>query len=75
MLPIRHKTIFKNRWWALAWAGGIVWSATQFVGSQPDKAASGNTADANTTTSDGAPVSNDDVAAAKKALAVLGAGS
>jgi hypothetical protein len=76
MLPIRHKTIFKNRWWALAWAGGIVWSATQFVGSQPNKAASGNTADANTPTSDdGAPLSNDDVAAAKKALAVLGAGS
>lgn len=74
MLPIRHKTIFKNRWWALAWAGGIVWSATQFVGSQPQKPA-GNAADANTSTfDDGTPLSNDDVAAAKTALAALGAG-
>ena len=74
MLPIRHKTIFKNRWWALLWAGGIVWSAAQFAGSQPQKPA-GNAADANTATSDdGSPLSNDDVAAAKTALAALGAG-
>ena len=45
MLPIRHKTIFKNRWWALAWAGGIVWSAVEFTGSQPHSMAEANAAD------------------------------
>lgn len=35
MLPIKHSTIFKSRWWALVWAGGIIWSAVDFVGSQP----------------------------------------
>ena len=35
MLPIKTKSVFKNRWIALLWAGGIVWSAAQFVGDQP----------------------------------------
>lgn len=34
MLPIKHSTIFKSRWWALVWAAGIIWSAVSFVGSQ-----------------------------------------
>ncbi len=45
MLPIRHKTIFKNRWWALLWAGGIVWSAVEFAGGQPHSMAEANAAD------------------------------
>jgi hypothetical protein len=45
MLPIRHKTIFKNRWWALLWAGGIVWSAVEFAGGQPHSTAEANSAD------------------------------
>ena len=35
MLPIRHKSIFKSRWIALLWAGGIIWTAVEFAGSQP----------------------------------------
>jgi hypothetical protein len=35
MLPIKHRTIFKSRWWALAWSAGIIWSAVQFVDTQP----------------------------------------
>ena len=35
MLPISHKSIFKSRWMALLWAGGIIWSAVEFAGGQP----------------------------------------
>lgn len=42
MLPIRHSTIFKSRWWALAWAAGILWSAIEFAGGAGD---GGNAAD------------------------------
>ena len=34
MLPIRHKSIFKSRWIALLWAGGVLWGAIEFTGSQ-----------------------------------------
>jgi hypothetical protein len=49
MLPIKHKSIFKSRWIALLWAGGILWSACEFVGSQPggsDASANGVDSDA-----------------------------
>jgi hypothetical protein len=31
MLPIRHSSLFRSRWMALLWAGGICWSAIAFV--------------------------------------------
>jgi hypothetical protein len=34
MFPMRLSTIFKNRWWALIWATGIIWFAYDFGGSQ-----------------------------------------
>jgi len=37
MLPIRHKSIFKSRWIALLWAGGILWGAIEFASSQPER--------------------------------------
>jgi hypothetical protein len=46
MLPIRHKTIFKNRWWALLWAGGILWGAADFAGGQSHSSASSDQANA-----------------------------
>jgi hypothetical protein len=36
MLPIRHSSIFRSRWWALLWAGGICWSAIAFVSPSSD---------------------------------------
>ena len=33
MIPMRTSTIFKNRWWALLWAAGIIWFAYDFAGS------------------------------------------
>jgi len=35
MFPMRLSTIFKNRWWALIWAAGIIWFAYDFAGEQP----------------------------------------
>jgi hypothetical protein len=34
MIPMRTSTIFKNRWWALLWAAGIIWFAYDFAGSR-----------------------------------------
>jgi hypothetical protein len=38
MLPIRTSSIFRSRWMALLWAGGIIWSAVEFAGGQHDQA-------------------------------------
>jgi hypothetical protein len=58
MLPIRHKSIFKSRWMALLWAGGILWTAVDFVGGRPQADANGN-----------APaISNDDMAATQTVM-------
>ncbi|MDB5688949.1 MAG: hypothetical protein JWL91_825 [Sphingomonas bacterium] len=38
MLPIRTRSIFRSRWMALLWAGGIVWSAVEFADGQKDEA-------------------------------------
>ncbi len=35
MFPMRFSTVFKNRWWALIWAAGIIWFAYDFAGEQP----------------------------------------
>ena len=45
MLPIKSRTIFKSRWWALLWAGGILWTAVDFAGSQPHRGAGANAQD------------------------------
>lgn len=37
MWPMRTSTIFKNRWWALLWAAGIIWFAYDFAASAPSE--------------------------------------
>lgn len=32
MIPMKHSTIFKNRYWALLWAAGIIWFAVDTAG-------------------------------------------
>lgn len=32
MVPIR--SALRNRWWTLAWAAGILWTAVSFAGSE-----------------------------------------
>ncbi len=56
MLPIKHKSIFKSRWIALLWAGGILWTAVDFAGGRTPAA------DGNSGTS---LMSNEDMAAAQ----------
>ena len=37
MIPMKHSTIFKNRWFAVLWAVGIIWFAIDFT--SPDETA------------------------------------
>ena len=32
MFPFRTSSIFRSRWMALLWAGGIIWTAVDYVG-------------------------------------------
>lgn len=57
MFPMRMSTVFKNRWWALIWAAGIVWFAYDFAGDQPQEGAANNSA---VTDATGSPVSDQD---------------
>jgi hypothetical protein len=35
MIPMKHSTIFRNRWFACLWAAGILWFAYDVAGSAP----------------------------------------
>ena len=37
MIPMRTSTIFKNRWWAMLWAAGIIWLAYDVAASAPQE--------------------------------------
>jgi len=37
--PVPYAKLFRSRWAALLWAGGIVWAAADFVGAAPSKPA------------------------------------
>nr|WP_294850503.1 hypothetical protein [uncultured Sphingomonas sp.] len=55
MIPMKHSTIFKSRWWALLWASGIIWFALTVAA--PDSApASNNEAAAQQTDVLGQPI-------------------
>jgi len=38
MIPMRLSSIFKNRWMAVLWAGGILWFAYDFAAPSGDAA-------------------------------------
>jgi hypothetical protein len=59
MLPVKHSNIFRNRWWALLWAAGILWFAYDYAGSAPATDASSTNAE-QPTDATGAPVTSDD---------------
>lgn len=44
MIPMKHSTIFKSRWWAAVWAAGIVWLAVSVA--SPDAPAENDMANA-----------------------------
>ncbi|WP_298672981.1 hypothetical protein [uncultured Sphingomonas sp.] len=61
MLP--SPRIFRSRWFALLWAGGIIWFAIDVAGSaQPDAPANNMAAPAPATDAVGMPVDQRDLA-------------
>ena len=38
MFPFRTSTIFRNRWFAVLWAAGIIWMAVEFAAPDPENA-------------------------------------
>lgn len=48
MIPMKHSTIFKSRWWAAVWAAGIIWFAVQVA--SPDSEPADNNLSAETAT-------------------------
>lgn len=59
MIPMKTSNVFRNRWWALLWAAGIIWFAYDFAGSQPQPANTSDNAE-QATDATGAPVTADD---------------
>lgn len=66
MFPFRTSSIFRSRWMALLWAGGIVWTAINVAGSPP--AGGGN----QMTDATGAPVTPEQMEQTTKILEKLG---
>jgi hypothetical protein len=63
MIPMRTKSVFKNRWMALVWAAGILWTAYDYAEAQPQAQsnATANNADADEPTdATGAPITPED---------------
>jgi hypothetical protein len=59
MIPMRTSSVFRSRWMALIWAGGILWLAWDVAGSAPQADNNGANAE-QVTDSTGAPVTSDD---------------
>lgn len=38
MFPFRTSSIFRNRWFAVLWAAGIIWMAVDFASPDPENA-------------------------------------
>jgi hypothetical protein len=66
MFPFRHSSIFRSRWMALLWAGGIVWTAVDFA--SPDT--SGN--DSQSIDLSAAPMDQAQLEQAEKILKTIG---
>lgn len=49
MIPMKHSTIFRSRWWALVWAAGIIFFAVTTIG-EGNAPADNDMANAQTTT-------------------------
>ena len=64
-------SVFRNRWFALAWAAGICLLAVQFIGADPTPAPANAAAEENDdqpTDATGAPVDNQQLADLKNAI-------
>jgi len=61
MIPMKSKTIFTSRWWALVWAAGILWAAHDFIDmAKGDDGTAQAAPDANTADASGNTAASDD---------------
>jgi hypothetical protein len=69
MVPMRSSSIFKSRWMALLWAGGMIWLALDVAGgaSTPSNTAA-NQDDVAVTDASGQPATSEDSEKVAKAL-------
>jgi hypothetical protein len=67
MIPMRFATIFKNRWFALIWAAGILWVAYDVAGGSAQTTNTGDNAEQATDIT-GAPVNPDDAKKLEEAI-------
>lgn len=66
---MRTSSIFRSRWMALLWAGGIIWTAVEFAGDHRDQQEAGNAAMTDAT---GAQVDAEQMKQAEKILERFG---
>lgn len=66
MLP--SPRIFRSRWFALLWAGGIIWFAIDVASSTKADAPASNSATAATTDAIGMPVDQHDLSVLQNAM-------
>jgi len=60
--------IFRSRWSALFWAGGVIWTAYDVASANTPDPSAANKAPAAVTDATGAPVSKDDLAILANAM-------
>lgn len=65
---MRITRVFRSRWQALLWAGGVLWFAYDFVGAQPQAQASNVAAPAQGEDATGSAVTNADLAVLANAM-------
>jgi hypothetical protein len=68
MIPIKHSWIFKSRWMALLWAGGILWFAYDFAASTGDEQNMATGDQVQITDANGVPVNPDEAKQLDEAL-------
>ena len=56
MIPMKHSTIFKSRWFALIWAAGIIWFAVDTAGGDGSADTNGSENATGISDATGAPV-------------------
>ena len=62
MSPMRSRTIYKNRWWAVLWAIGIIWFALDVAGGPAPADNSTDVTDVTAPTDvTGAPIHREDI--------------
>ncbi|MDB5722891.1 MAG: hypothetical protein JWP15_3509 [Alphaproteobacteria bacterium] len=66
MFPFRYRSIFANRYMALFWAAGIIWTAYDFTGGASGDSSGNNQQVATDIT--GAPVTQQDIDSLKSTL-------